>query len=165
MGWGQCPWWPGEAHTNIWGLQCQPKSPCARQLVGYSLPVPPLGSTGVCHIAFLGAWLRQPAIAVTHLQRNTYSVLQTGRQPERAGEDLGSWGETQHWTCSIAIILRFCSYLQPCPNSCPSLNRHYCSTTSSFPAIYYTSQVVFPIRRGDERIGQCATQLKEEINT
>lgn len=188
MGWGQCPWWPGEAHTNLWGLQCQPKSPCARQLVGHSLPVPTLGSTGVCHIAFLGAWLRQPAIAVTHLQRNTYSVLQTGRQPERAGEDLGSWGETQHWTCSIAIILQFCSYLQsknpftlilgasysrPCedymspltstdkpfPNSCPSLNPRYCST-----AIYYTSQVVFPIRRGDERIGQCATQPKLQFH-
>lgn len=106
VGRGQCPGRPGKAHTNLWGLQCQPKSPSARQLVGYSLPVPPLGSTGVCHITFLSAWLRQPTIAVTHLPRNTYPVLQTGRQPKRTGADLGSWGETQHWMCSIAIIMQ-----------------------------------------------------------
>lgn len=106
VGWSQCPGRPGKTHTNLRGLQCQPKSPSSRQLVSYALPVPSLSSTGVCHVAFLSAWLRQPAITVTHLQGDAHPVLQTGRLPERAGEDLGGWGETeQHWMRYVTITM------------------------------------------------------------
>lgn len=93
VGWGQCSGWPGEAHTNLRGLQCQPKSPSAGQLVGYTLPVQALSAAVVCHAAFLRAWLCQPAFAITHLQRDAHAVLQTGQLPEGTGEDLGGWGE------------------------------------------------------------------------
>lgn len=104
MGWGQRPGWPREAHTNLWSLQCQPKSPSAGQLVGYSFPVPPLGSTGVRHVAFFCARLREPAFTVARLQGDTHSILQAGRLPEGAGEDLGSWGKVTHWmSCDNAF--------------------------------------------------------------
>ena len=112
VGWGQCLGWQGEAHTDLWGLQCQPKSPSAGQLAGDAFPVPPLSSTGVCDATFLSAWLCQPAHTVTHLSRNTHLVLQAGWHPKRADEDLGGRGEPGlFWTHAFGKWMFFCQKL------------------------------------------------------
>lgn len=94
VGWGQRPGWQREAHTDLRGLQCQPEPAAAGQLAGHALPVPPLRPAGLCHAALLGAWLRQPTVAITHLSGDADPILQTGRQPEGAGKDLAGRGES-----------------------------------------------------------------------
>lgn len=94
VGWGQRPWWQREAHTDLRGLQCQPEPAAAGQLASYALPVPPFGPAGLRHAALFSAWLLQPAVAIAHLPGDADPVLQTGRQPEGAGEDLAGRGES-----------------------------------------------------------------------
>lgn len=93
VGWGERVRWQGETHAYLWSLQCQSEPPSPRQLAGHTLPVPPVSSKGFCDTAFLGSWLCQSTLTLPDMQGDTDTVLQTGWLPERAGENLGSWGE------------------------------------------------------------------------
>lgn len=93
VGWGERVRWQGETHACLWSLQCQSKPSSPRQLVGYALPVPAVSSTDLCDTAFLGSRLCQSALTLPDMQGDPDTVLQTGWLSERAGENLGRWGE------------------------------------------------------------------------
>ncbi len=115
VGWGERVRWQGETHAYLWSLQCQSEPSSPRQLVGHALPVPAVSSTDLCDTAFLGSRLCQSALTLPDMQGDPDTVLQTGWLSERAGEDLGSWGEW--WGIS--------SFLRPKPETLMRLKKDW----------------------------------------
>lgn len=124
VGWGERVRWQGETHAYLWSLQCQSEPSSPRQLVGHALPVPAVSSTDLCDTAFLSSWLCQSTLPLPDMQGDTDTVLQTGWLPERAGENLGSWGEWREIISLLRPEPEILMRLKKDWESCTKLNVH-----------------------------------------